>query len=38
MVHNIADAAYKYDSLTSDRANLDDIMLFYVHKGEMGWS
>ena len=31
-------AAYKYSGAIIDTASLDDIMLFYVHKGEKGWS
>lgn len=27
----------KYSGAVIDRASLDDIMLYYVHKGEMGW-
>lgn len=27
----------KYSGVIIDRASLDDIMLYYVHKGEMGW-
>lgn len=27
----------KYSGNIIDRASLDDIMLYYVHKGEMGW-
>jgi ABC-2 type transport system ATP-binding protein len=31
------DAAYKYKNLLIDPASLDEVMLFYVHKGETGW-
>lgn len=31
-------AGYKYSGAIIDTINLDDIMLYYVHKGEMGWS
>ena len=27
----------KYSGMVVDQASLDDIMLYYVHKGEMGW-
>lgn len=30
-------AAHKYGSAIVDPASLDDIMLYYVHKDEMGW-
>lgn len=30
-------AAHKYGGAIVDPASLDDIMLYYVHKGEMGW-
>ena len=33
MLHNMD----KYGGSIIDQANLDDIMLYYVHKGEMGW-
>lgn len=29
---------HKYGGAVIDPASLDDIMLYYVHKGEMGWS
>ncbi|MDE6030194.1 MAG: ABC transporter ATP-binding protein, partial [Oscillospiraceae bacterium] len=31
-------ARHKYGGAVIDPASLDDIMLYYVHKGEMGWS
>ena len=31
-------AARKYLGAVIDSASLDDVMLYYVHKGEMGWS
>lgn len=31
-------AARKYSGAVIDSASLDDVMLYYVHKGEMGWS
>lgn len=32
------ESAYdKYRGAVIDAANLDDIMLYYVHKNEMGW-
>lgn len=31
-------AAYKYNGAIIDPASLDDIMLYYVHKNETGWS
>lgn len=31
-------AAYKYNGAIIDPASLDDIMLYYVHKDETGWS
>ena len=30
-------AGYGYSGAVIDPASLDDIMLYYVHKGEMGW-
>lgn len=38
MLSDRENARYKYDGAIVDPANLDDIMLYYVHKGEMGWS
>lgn len=38
MVSNRDKAHYKYPNAVIDPASLDDIMLYYVHKGEMGWS
>lgn len=29
--------SYKYQGAVVDPASLDDVMLYYVHKGEMGW-
>ena len=37
MTGNRQDAAYKYKNLLIDPASLDEVMLFYVHKGETGW-
>ena len=34
---NRPDAPYKYKNLLIDPASLDEVMLFYVHKGETGW-
>ena len=34
---NRPDASYKYKNLLIDPASLDEVMLFYVHKGETGW-
>lgn len=31
-------ARHKYSGAVIDPASLDNIMLYYVHKGEMGWS
>jgi len=31
------DAGYKYRDLLIDPASLDEVMLYYVHKGETGW-
>ena len=38
MLSDRENARYKYDGAVIDPASLDDIMLYYVHKGEMGWS
>lgn len=38
MLSNREAAAYKYRDAVIDPAGLDDIMLYYVHKDEMGWS
>lgn len=38
MVSDRRNAQNKYDGAVIDSASLDDIMLYYVHKGEMGWS
>lgn len=38
MVSDRSSAQNKYDGAVIDPASLDDIMLYYVHKGEMGWS
>lgn len=37
MVSDRENASYKYGGSILDSASLDDIMLYYVHKGEMGW-
>ena len=37
MTWNRPDAVYKYKNLLIDPASLDEVMLFYVHKGETGW-
>lgn len=37
MLSDRANAAYRYGGAIIDAASLDDIMLYYVHKGEMGW-
>lgn len=37
MLSDRENARYKYDGAVIDPASLDDIMLYYVHKGEMGW-
>lgn len=37
MVNDRAGAAYKYSGFAVDPASLDDIMLYYVHKGEREW-
>lgn len=37
MVSDRENASYKYSGSILDSASLDDIMLYYVHKGEMGW-
>ncbi|MDE7361343.1 MAG: ABC transporter ATP-binding protein [Oscillospiraceae bacterium] len=38
MLSDRESARYKYGGAVIDTASLDDIMLYYVHKGEMGWS
>lgn len=38
MINNRGDAKIKYSDLVVDPASLDDIMLYYVHKGEKEWS
>lgn len=38
MLSDRESAGYKYGGAVIDPASLDDIMLYYVHKGEMGWS
>lgn len=38
MVFDREAASYKYSSSIIDSAALDDIMLFYIHKGEGEWS
>lgn len=38
MVNDRLSAGYKYKGMIIDPASLDDIMLFYVHKGEREWS
>ena len=38
MLSDRENARYKYGGAVIDPASLDDIMLYYVHKGEMGWS
>lgn len=38
MVSDRSSAQNKYGGAVIDPASLDDIMLYYVHKGEMGWS
>lgn len=37
MLSDRVSAEYKYGGTMIDPAGLDDIMLYYVHKGEMGW-
>lgn len=37
MLCDCENARKKYSGAVIDSASLDDIMLFYVHKGEMGW-
>lgn len=37
MLSDRENARYKYGEAVIDPASLDDIMLYYVHKGEMGW-
>ncbi len=37
MLRDRESAAHKYGGAIVDPASLDDIMLYYVHKGEMGW-
>ena len=37
MVYDRSDAASKYNNAIIDPAILDDIMLYYVHKGEREW-
>lgn len=37
MLSDREDARHKYSGAVIDPASLDDIMLYYVHKGEMGW-
>lgn len=37
MLSDRTNAANKYGGAIIDTASLDDIMLYYVHKGEMGW-
>lgn len=37
MLSNREKAGYEYSGAVIDPASLDDIMLYYVHKGEMGW-
>ena len=38
MLSNLENVRHKYGGSVIDPASLDDIMLYYVHKGEMGWS
>lgn len=38
MLSDRENARRKYSGAVIDPASLDDIMLYYVHKGEMGWS
>ncbi len=38
MLSDRENARHKYGGAVIDPASLDDIMLYYVHKGEMGWS
>lgn len=38
MLSDRENARNKYGGAVIDPASLDDIMLYYVHKGEMGWS
>ena len=38
MVNDRESAGYKYKGAVIDPASLDDIMLYYVHKGEKEWS
>lgn len=37
MLRDRESAAHKYGGAVVDPASLDDIMLYYVHKDEMGW-
>lgn len=37
MLSDRTDAVYKYSDFAVDPASLDDIMLYYVHKGEREW-
>lgn len=38
MLNDRINAAYKYSGAMIDPASLDDIMLYYVHKDETGWT
>ena len=38
MISDRGNGYCKYGGAVIDPASLDDIMLYYVHKGEMGWS
>lgn len=38
MLNDRTNAAYKYSGAMIDPASLDDIMLYYVHKDETGWT
>lgn len=37
MLSDLEGARHKYSGAVIDPASLDNIMLYYVHKGEMGW-
>ena len=37
MLSDLESARHKYSGAVIDPASLDNIMLYYVHKGEMGW-
>lgn len=37
MLSDRENVSYKYKGAAVDPASMDDVMLYYVHKGEMGW-